>query len=149
MKRIKIWLVGTLLLLVSCVPETTEEEIVQPNDEQSEQEISIVPSYQLSKENYKMILPFRPSKARGVITRQIANRVDIDGMEEGLRRHSTEVFDPGKYYYEDGQYLTKDMVESWIDDLNPDRPAEGADPEEYRDNPRYLSHILEQNFLKK
>lgn len=149
MKRIKIWLVGTLLLLVSCVPETTEEEIVQPNDEQSEQEISIVPSYQLSKENYKMILPFRPSKARGVITRQIANRVDIDEMEEGLRRHSTEVFDPGKYYYEDGQYLTKDMVESWIDDLNPDRPAEGADPEEYRDNPRYLSHILEQNFLKK
>lgn len=149
MKKIYIWFIGILLLLVGCVPETTEEEIVQPNDEQSEQEISIVPSYQLSKKNYKMILPFRPSKARGVINRQINNRLDIDEMEDGLRRHSTEVFDPGKYYYEDGQYLTKDMVESWIDDLNPERPEKDADEQEFRDNPRYLSHVLEQNYLKK
>lgn len=149
MKKISFWLISILLLLTSCAPEATEEEIVQPNNEQFEQEISIVPSYQLSKENYKMILPFRPSKARGVIDRQVANRLDIDEMEEGLRRHSTEVFDPEKYFYEEGQYLTKDMVIRWIDELNPERPSTGSDQQEYRDNPRYLSHILEQNFLKR
>src|SRR5690625_1537765 len=125
-KNLLIINVILLLLLASCVPEATEEEIVQPNDEQSEQEVSIVPSYQLSKENYKMILPFRPSKARGVIGRQIANRVDIDEMEDGLRRHSTEVFDPAKYYYEDGQYLTKDMVYSWLDRLPTEKQLEEA-----------------------
>lgn len=140
---------AVLLFLASCVPEKTEEEIVQPNDEQSEQEISIVPSYQLSKENYRMILPFRPSEARGVISRQVANRLDIDEMEDGLMRHSTEVFDPEKYYYEEGQYLTKDMVIDWIDELNPERPEIGSDPDEFRENPRYLSHILEQNYLEK
>lgn len=149
MKKINVCLIIILLLFVGCTPEATEEEIVQPNNEQSEQEVSIVPSYQLSKENYKMILPFQPSKARGVIGRQVANRLDIDEMEDGLRRHSTEVFDPEKYYYEEGQYLTKDMVIDWIDDLNPERPEIGSEEEEYRENPRYLSHILEQNFLKK
>lgn len=149
MKKLTITLIAVLLFLVSCVPETTEDEIVQPNDEQTEQEILIVPSYQLSKENYRMILPFRPSEARGVIGRQVANRLDIDEMEAGLMRHSTEVFDPEKYYYEEGQYLTKDMVIDWIDELNPERPEMGSDPDEFRDNPRYLSHILEQNYLQK
>ncbi|MDY0395640.1 CamS family sex pheromone protein [Virgibacillus halophilus] len=55
-------------------------------------ETSIVPSYQLSKENYRMILPYKPSKARGVIVGQLANRMDIDEVEEGLRRHSKEFF---------------------------------------------------------
>src|SRR5690625_5956786 len=71
MKKLTITLIAVLLFLVSCVPETTEEEIVQPNDEQTEQEILIVPSYQLAKENYRMILPFRPSEARGGIGREV------------------------------------------------------------------------------
>lgn len=139
-----------LLLLTSCAPNSKEDdEIVQKDDEQAEEEISIVPSYQLSKDNYKMILPFRPSEARGVIITQLGNRLDINEMEEGLRRHSTEVYSPEKYYFEEGQYISEDQVNSWIDSLNPDKPDEGAKKDEYKDNPRILSHVLEQNFLKK
>lgn len=183
MKKMIIWLIGALLVLTSCV-QNPEEEIVQNEDEQ-EQEISIVPSYKLSEENYKMILPFRPSKARGVIGHQMANRLDIDEMEEGLRRHSKEVFDPEKYYFEEGQYLTEDMIFQWLgrypteqqlerdvqreinrlkrdkmtvneerireqfqQGLNP--PIEDDNNEDMqRENPRYLSHVLEQNFLER
>lgn len=149
MKKQSILWLSLLLLLAGCIPEVTEEEIVQPENEENEEEVFIAPTHQLSKEEYKMILPFRPSKARGVIGRQIANRVDIDEMETGLRRHSIEVFDPKDHYYEDGQYLSRGTVESWIDELNPERPERGSEAEEFRKNPRYLSHILEQNYLKK
>src|SRR5699024_3122725 len=162
-----------------------KEEIVQNPDETTEQEVSIVPSYQLSDDNYKMLLPFRPSKARGVVVNQLRNRLDIEEMEDGLRRHSTEFFDQSKYYYEEGQYLTASTVYDWLgrfptDDqlerevkaeitrreknklnydedeirasfqqgLNPPLEEKEATEEEYRESPRYLSHILEQNFLE-
>jgi len=185
MKRIGLFLIGILLLLTSCAP-TPKEEIVQNPDETTEQEISIVPSYQLSNDNYKMLLPFRPSQARGVVVNQLRNRLDIEEMEDGLRRHSTEAFDPEKYYYEEGQYLTENTVYDWLgrfpteeqlerrvnneiarrknnglnynedsirasfqQGLNPTLEEEGATEEDYRKSPRYLSHILEQNFLER
>ena len=154
MKRISIWLLCALLLLTSCAPNTNEEEVLQ-NDE-SQEEVSIVPSYQLSDENYKMILPYKVSKARGVITNQMGNRLDIDEMEEGLRRHSKAVYDPKDYYFQEGQHLSSDVIYEWIDELNPvieEEDIEGLEKDEtedvYRENPRYLSHILEQNFLQK
>ena len=70
-----------LLLLSGCLQnQNSEEEVVQDD---AEQKTSIVPSYQLSGENYRMILPYKTSAARGAIVNQIANRVDIDEMEEG------------------------------------------------------------------
>src|SRR5690625_6469442 len=113
MKKMLLSLAGILLILTSCAPKT-QEEIVQNPDEITEQELSIVPNYQLSEENYKMLLPFRPSKARGVVVNQLRNRLDIEEMEDGLRRHSTEYFDPSKYYYEEGQYLTASTVYGWL-----------------------------------
>ncbi|CDQ41721.1 MULTISPECIES: CamS family sex pheromone protein [Virgibacillus] len=150
MKKTTIWLIGTLLLLTSCAPDVNEEEVVQNDEESSnsKEEKAIVPSYQLSDENYKMILPFEPGKARGVIVGQVANRLDIDEMEEGLRRHSKEVYDPEKYLFQEGQYITEETVLQWIDELNPPK-KEGAGKEYYEENPRYLSHVLEQNYLVK
>lgn len=184
MKKIGLCLMGILLLLTSCAPKQ-KEEIVQNPDEATEQEVSIVPNYQLSDENYKILLPFKPSKARGVIVNQMRNRLDIEEMEDGLRRHSTEFFDPGKYYYEEGQYLTQSTVYDWLgrfptdeqldrevqevisyrkqnklnynedeiragfqQGLNPPLD-EDASEEDYRKYPRYLSHVLEQNFLER
>src|SRR5699024_8329161 len=109
MKKHTIWLIAILLVLVSCAPKP-KEEVVQSKDEQNDTDKSIVPSYQLSDETYKMLLPFRPSKARGVITEQMGNRLDINEVEEGLRRHSTSVFSPDDYYFEEGQYITREML---------------------------------------
>ncbi|WP_047979588.1 CamS family sex pheromone protein [Ornithinibacillus contaminans] len=149
MKKLTIGLISILLLLTSCAPKIGEEEDeLMPNEEEPTGQPSIVPTYKLSDEDYRVILPYRTSEARGVITNQLANRLDIDEMEEGLMRHSKEYFDPNKVYFEEGQYLTDETVYTWIDELNP-VVEKGSEVEEYRENPRYLSHILEQNFLKR
>lgn len=145
MKKISAVLLCTLLFITGCVQKSTEEEVLQNAD--TEQETSIVPSYQLSDENYRMILPYKTSQARGVIANQLANRVDIDEMEQGLQRLSKEVFSPSDFYFQEGQYLTSGRIYDWIDGLNPEVET-GSDEDTFRDNPRYLSHILEQNYLK-
>lgn len=158
MKRYLVMMCCGLLILSGCMNKK-EDNIVQ-NEEETETEISIIPSYSLSDDQYKMVLPYRPSAARGAITNQITNRVDIDELEEGLRRHSTAVFDPKKYVFEEGQYLTTEFIFGLIDDMNPNikglKESEQADKgklekkiKEHRKNPRVFSHILEQNFLKR
>ncbi|WP_152656688.1 CamS family sex pheromone protein [Oceanobacillus sp. CFH 90083] len=146
MKKWIMLIVVVALFLSGCVQRSAnEEEVVQ--EDTGEEETSIVPSHRLSGENYRMILPYKPSEARGVITRQIANRVDIDEMEEGLRRLSRDVYDPEDYYFQEGQYFDSSRVNNWIDDLNPEVNL-GADEETFRENPRYLTHVLEQNYLR-
>lgn len=202
MKKRRILFIGLLLLLVSCTPGDIPDEVVQNPDEEVEQdEVSIVPSYRLSDKNYKMAIErkagkaeWKPSQARGVIVNQVANRLDIDEMEEGLRRHSTDYFDPEEFYFEEGQYLSSETVYKWlgrklskkqleeelqkeierrkkaemtvndqvIDNIKKDlqiglnpsiKSLDGLNEEEikqeHEENPRYVSHILEQNFLKR
>ncbi len=159
-----------IVIMTGCAPTyNTEEEVVQETTEETEEEQRfIVPSNSLSSDLYQTILPFQPSAARGVISRQVANRNDIDELEEGLTRLATQVFDPEEYLFQEGQHLTSSMVDRWIDEFNPPKPTdiegelrdadeEGEDEvveeleeelEEYQsENPRVLSHILEQNFL--
>ncbi|MEK4300534.1 CamS family sex pheromone protein [Oceanobacillus sp. FSL W8-0428] len=134
------------LILSGCTQQSSdEEEVVQDDPEQ--EETSIVPSNRLSGDNYRMILPYKPSEARGVITRQVANRVDIDEMEEGLRRLSKDYYNPDDYYFQEGQYFDSSRVTDWIDQLNPE-VEKGSDEKTFRENPRYLTHVLEQNYLK-
>src|SRR5699024_1775352 len=92
LKRLTALLLSILLLMTSCTSGKKEDDIVQKReDDEDEQEISIVPDHQLSEDNYKTILPYRPSQSRGVIVDQVANRLDIDEIEAGLRRHSKEI----------------------------------------------------------
>lgn len=188
MRKRMIGCICLFLILVSCSPREPDEDIVQNPEDADEQELSIIPGYQLSTENYKVILPYKPSASRGVIVNQVANRMDIHEMENGLRRISTSVFDPKDHYFSEGQNLksgevydwlgrklTKDQLEATIKQeakkakedemtfneerrrnelqlgLNPPLPNQkGKNRKEqieaYRENPRYISHILEQNF---
>ena len=98
------------VLMVGCAPNSKDEVVKDDKGNTKKEEPSIVPNYQLSDDDYKTILPFKPSEARGIITDQLANRLDVDEIEEGLKRHSKQVYDPKDYYFEEGQYLTKDMV---------------------------------------
>src|SRR5690625_4846623 len=92
MKRFLLLVLGSTLLLASCSNQKQEEVIQQP-EEETETEVSIIPNQSLSGDQYKMVLPYKPSAARGAIKNQITNRLDINEMEEGLRRHSTEHLD--------------------------------------------------------
>ncbi|MBM7572804.1 CamS family sex pheromone protein [Aquibacillus albus] len=159
MKKTSFILLGLLLVLTSCAPsfEQRDEVVEEAPDETGEQETAIIPSYNISEENYRVMLPYKLSKARGVIVNQVANRLDIDELEEGLRRHSKEAFDPDQYYFQEGQYITQDIVYDWLERYDADQEELGLNPEiddasvveEQRENPKYLSHILEQNYLVK
>src|SRR5690625_6422317 len=83
----------------------------------------------------------------------MGNRLDINEVEEGLRRHSTSVFSPDDYYFEEGQYITTQMLmeeeEGIIDAHNPDRDSRYQSEEEAEENTRFFSHVIEQNYLEK
>lgn len=152
MKRlILILLIVALLVIGGCSNQQKEDDIVQTEEEQ-ETEVSIIPNSSLTDAQYKILLPYRPSAARGAITNQVTNRVDMDELEEGLRRHSVDVYDPKKYLFEEGQYLSTEFIYEMIDDMNPAVSEKGSKEDkikENRNNPRVFSHILEQNFLQK
>jgi len=150
MKRFAILMIITLLVIVGCSNQK-QEDLVE-TEEETETEVSIIPNSSLTDAQYKILLPYQPSAAREAITNQVTNRVDIDELEEGLRRHSVDVYDPEKYLFEEGQYLSTDFIYEMIEDLNPDiKDKDDKDDQikEHRNNPRIFSHILEQNFLKK
>lgn len=134
-------------LIVSACGNILEDDVIEQTEE-NETEVSIIPSHSLEENQYKILLPYRPSAARGAITNQLENRVDIDELEEGLRRHSTSVFSPEKYVFEEGQYLTTEKIFDLVDSLNPNIKDE-SDKKEHQKNPRVFSHILEQNFLER
>ncbi|CQR47334.1 CamS sex pheromone cAM373 precursor [Paraliobacillus sp. PM-2] len=168
-KKLGALCVASVVVLTSCAPSyDNQEEVVEDNtSEQDNGETAIIPSYSVSEEEYQVLLPYKLSQSRGVITNQIANRLDIDAIEQGLRRHSTEVYDPDDYYFQEGQKLTSDIVYDWLEryakeDTGKDNPL-GLNPaipdvdeskteekiEAERNNPKYLSHILEQDYLIK
>ena len=145
MKRF-VLVLSLVLLFTSCAPKQVKES--QVVEEEINEEVSIVPSHKITKDEYRIMLPYEPSEARGAITNQLANRLDIDEMEEGLRRHSVGAFDPESYYFEEGQYLSKDLIFKIVDSNNPNRDKLKT-REDHEKHPRIFSHVLEQNFLEK
>ena len=147
MKRFLVFL-SVLLVLTSCAPTREKTDVDENEDKVTVDDKSIIPNHKISEDEYKIMLPYRPSEARGTITNQISNRLDIDQMEEGLRRHSVKTFDPDSFFFEEGQYLTSDFIIETIEKNNPkrDKLKTKADHEK---NPRIFSHVLEQNYLTK
>lgn len=79
MKVRNILLSAVFLFTAGCSPSfNSQDEVVQENPDESGQETAIIPSYNISDENYRVLLEYKTSKARGVIVNQVANRVDID-----------------------------------------------------------------------
>lgn len=160
MRRALFSLIVIIVFSAGCAPNfgEREETIIEENVEESMEETAIIPKHNLTEDTYRVLVDSNLSKARGVITNQLENRVDIDELEEGLRRHSKEVYDPDTYYFQEGQYLTEDILYDWLErydaeeeplGLNPEL-GEGETPRDAEENnPKYLSHILEQNYLTK
>lgn len=163
MKKLSLLLLCLLLLLTSCAPSfnKNEDKVIEENQDESQQETALIPSYNISDTNYRVLIDYKLSKSRGVIVNQVANRLDIDEFEEGLRRHSKDTFSPDEYFFREGQYITEDIVYEWLEryseqdtgsgnplGLNPEID-DSSDQKQQQDNPKYLSHVLEQDYLIK
>ncbi|WP_368658340.1 CamS family sex pheromone protein [Metabacillus halosaccharovorans] len=170
-KRLVMVLTG-LLFLTACAPNFGEqEEIVQETEDEST-ETAIIPKYNISDSYYKMVLPFKQGEARGLVSEQLNTRLDIDEFETGLMRIAQDTFSTDEYLYQEGQYLTSEVITSWLKrkltgdalkqaqaeakendekfvdlGLNPALTGEGGLEQQNANNPIYLAHMLEHNYL--
>jgi len=142
--------------LAGCLPIKQQDEVVQDQNQNETEEKAVVPKYQISESYYRTLTPFKPSGARGTVVSNLNTRYDIDEFEEGLLRLSQRMFSTDKYIFQEGQYLDKDTVRSWLSRKENDNDINGLNPvlteetkEGFEQNPIILAHILEHNFLVK
>ncbi|HLO12807.1 MAG TPA: CamS family sex pheromone protein [Pseudoneobacillus sp.] len=160
-------LLSLSLLLSGCAPNfKKQEEVVQ--EKQDTKEKAIIPKYKISDQYYRTILPFEPSKARGMVVYNLNTRNDISEFETGLMRVAQQSFNPDQYLFQEGQSLDSETVNLWLNrkftpaqlkeeglteadniGLNPLNDEKGTSKEQNIKNPIYLAHILEHNYLVK
>ncbi|MFC4355758.1 CamS family sex pheromone protein [Chryseomicrobium palamuruense] len=152
MKR-KGWLaLAALLVLTGCTPNQTQEEVVQDPAE-SEARTVVLPSVRLDETYYSTILPYAESKSRGLVVSNMATKYDVVEVEKGLMRLSQNEFPTDQYYFQEGQYLDRSTISSWLARSNQTEAGLNPDDqgltgrEKATQAPVYLTHIVEQNYL--
>ncbi|WP_433746861.1 CamS family sex pheromone protein [Falsibacillus pallidus] len=166
----KKWLavaLAAVLLLTGCAPKFEKnKEVVQKTDDKTEK--AFIPNYQISNKYYRTILPFKPSKTRGMVVANLNSRYDIKEFETGLMRIAKSEYSPEKYLFQEGQILDKKTVSLWLNrkytakqlkdegleasdniGLNPLDDEKGSIDDRNKKNPIYLAHVLEQDYLVK
>lgn len=155
-RRLLPAMVVTAMLAGCSLPSLSKDStVVQTNQSKNKEETTIIPSMQIDDQYYRTLLPYKESVSRGLIVSNINTKYDVKEAESGLLRLSQQAFDPSKYYFQEGQYLDKDTVTSWLSRSNQDpaglnpRTTKSMTPTERAKNaPIYLAHIVEQNYLE-
>ncbi|ADC50028.1 hypothetical protein BpOF4_09865 [Alkalihalophilus pseudofirmus OF4] len=150
-----------LLFLTGCFPMFQQEpdEVVVEESQQEEQIVDIVPRVSTPENYYQSVLydgSYLHGQSRGFGNAVVYNRLDLDNLEMGLTQIAKEQFDPENYFFREGQFINRNEINSWLmrydqvenqQGLNPEL-GEGETLREQEENqPRYLSHILEHNYL--
>ena len=122
---------------------------------------------------YQSVIPYELSPSRGLTSSNMVSTYNIDGFEAGLLDFSKEVFDVEAYYFREGQVFTTDIVRGYLSRAFTEEEIEAMTDEEREERgafsnmglnpsvhgetdeqviaenyPRYLSHILEQNYMQ-
>ncbi|BBW98336.1 CamS family sex pheromone protein [Geobacillus icigianus] len=158
---------AAVCLLSSCAPKFNEGEEVVQNKGNKEQE-AVIPKYNISDSYYRVVLPFKPSGARGHVVNDVNTRFDVDEFETGLMRLASEWFSPDDYLFQEGQYLDSETIDKWLarkktdrqlkaekmkpEDnigLNPAINDTGTNEQKNTQSPIYLASILEHDYLVK
>src|SRR5699024_690602 len=83
--------------------------------------------------NYRTILPFKESQARGLLQDNMANSYNGEDFEHGLLELSKEVFPTDDYLYQDGQYLDKDTINAYLSPKYTKTETEAMDEEQQKE----------------
>ncbi|WP_035178755.1 CamS family sex pheromone protein [Alkalihalobacterium bogoriense] len=158
-KRIWLAIVGSIVFISGCSPFLQpEEEIVEEGPIEEEQVVELSPDVYTPENYYRSVLydgKYQHGEARGFSTAVVHNRLDLEQLELGLTVIAQEQFDPEQYFFREGKYIKRDELNSWLMRESEDNPnglnpplGEGEDDKAREENqPRYLSHILEHNYL--
>ncbi|EON70876.1 CamS family sex pheromone protein [Lysinibacillus sphaericus] len=146
-RKSMLFFISPIFFLVSC---SGEDEVVK-KDEQM-----YISSVQ-KKEIYEIKQPAKFNISRGLILSNMNNTLNINEIEKGLMDLSVNHFSTKKFYMQEGQYLDKKIINQWLDrkstegvGLNPSiKNSTGHVLEDEKNNPKILSHVLEQNFINK
>ncbi|MGE7921428.1 CamS family sex pheromone protein [Viridibacillus sp. NPDC093762] len=138
--------IPSLVFLVSC---NNNDQIIK-----NEENISVSST---QEDLYQIKQPVKFNVSRGLILNNIDNSLDINNIEMELMQLSTKYFPVDKYTFQEGQYLDKTIINQWLErkgndapsGLNPPKNETGDVLKDEQDNPKILSHVLEQNFLNK
>lgn len=148
-----LFLISGCGLIAQDRKEKSEQEV--PEEIASEQKDSnVVSENQLGGDYYRPALDendrYMTSKNRG-ITLNLNSGINLSLFEKDLMRFSQKQFPTDKNFIQEGQYLSKDEVSSWLQRKSSDNP-EGLNPEDSGDEdnrtPRYLNSILELDFFE-
>lgn len=176
MKRTIILLISTIFLLAACNNnqkdnQSDKDQSGSKDSQNTNQVKQIATDKNVQGDNYRTILPFKESQARGLLQDNMANSYNGEDFESGLLTLSKEVFPTNKYLYQDGQYLDKKTINAYLNPkytkneidkmsekekkskkanenlgLNPSHNGETDEEKIAEQSPAYLSNILEQDF---
>ncbi|ALN76881.1 MULTISPECIES: CamS family sex pheromone protein [Staphylococcus] len=172
MKKRSFIIVGLSLVLVACGPNQSENQSSNDSSSKKENNVKhIATDKNVQGDNYRTILPFKESQARGLTQEKMSNHFNGEDFESGLLEISKEIYPTDDYLYQDGQFLDKKTIQAYLkpkltkDELNKmsDKEKEekqasenlGLNPSVHgekdeekiaKQSPQVLSHILEQNF---
>ena len=173
----KKWILIVVILLAACADDgvdtaqntvTTDVDIPVAEGEQT-----VTSNIGVDESYYQSVIPYELSPARGLTSTNMVSTYNIDGFEAGLLNYSKEVFDIDAFYFREGQVFTTDIVRGYLsrafteeeidamtDDereergafsnmgLNPSVEGETNEQVIAENSPRYLSHIIEQNYMQ-
>ncbi|PTF49745.1 CamS family sex pheromone protein [Staphylococcus chromogenes] len=171
MKKRTLVIVGLSLVLVGCGPDDNEPSSSKENTSTQNDVKQIATDKNVQGDNYRTILPFKESQARGLTQENMANTYNGEDFETGLLNISKQVFPTDDYLYQDGQFLDKKTIQAYLEPkltkseldemsdkekeerkatenlgLNPSVHGETDEEKIAKNTPQVLSNILEQNF---
>lgn len=170
MKRTIILLISVLFILAACSNGNQDDRKDKSADYPNSAN-QIATDKDVQGDNYRTLLPFKESKARGILQDNMTNGYNGEDFERGLLNLSKDVFSTDKYLYQDGQYLSKSTINAYLEPkftkdeidkmseseqkdknanenlgLNPSHHGETDKAKIAKKSPAYLSNILEQDF---
>ncbi|WP_307396146.1 CamS family sex pheromone protein [Bacillus horti] len=130
-----------ILMLTGCLPDRTDTTDELDLDLPP---IDHAPTVYVQEDYYSALLPFVTSQARGTLDTYLGRyRLDAERLELGLLELAQDVFPTESHLYREGQFITKEEIQSWLRIQSDDYPL-GLNPEDKDE--RVLLHILEHNY---
>ena len=171
MKKRTLIVMGLSLVLVGCGPNENNHSSSKESTSNQNDVKQIATDKNVQGDNYRTILPFKESQARGLTQENMVNTFNGEDFETGLLNISKEVFPTDDYLYQDGQFLDKKTIQAYLKPqltkdeldkmkdkdkedskatenlgLNPSVHGETDEEKIAKNSPQVLSNILEQNF---
>lgn len=115
MKKRTLVIVGLSLVLVGCGPDDNEPSSSKENTSTQNDVKQIATDKNVQGDNYRTILPFKESQARGLTQENMANTYNGEDFETGLLNISKQVFPTDDYLYQDGQFLDKKTIQAYLE----------------------------------